>query len=51
MDGAFRENMSGSRRRFSLPGTLFVVIIARPAKGGDTIFYKLSSGGIKNPAA
>jgi hypothetical protein len=32
-------------------GVLFVIILASPAKGGDTIFCKLSSGAIKVRAA
>ncbi len=51
MDGRFSRKHVREPAAILAAGTLFVIILAAPAKGGNTIICKLSSGGIKNPTA
>jgi hypothetical protein len=47
-DAGFSRNMSNILRRGSPQERWLLNVLALPAKGGDTIFFKLSSGAIKS---
>jgi hypothetical protein len=47
-DAGFSHNMSDTLRRGSPLERWLLNVLAPPAKGGDTIFLKLSSGAIKS---